>query len=220
MSSFRERSAKATAIMVAINLIDCANSTQIMLPLVLGIRDSAGIRRKRSDVRTIVILQEPLYRFARWLVIEAAAIPVDNVTSFGQNVHVRINLDGRYSVDSPPALEMNLATAPSPDSTTAVPVPGNFWHDDDESDPDPHAVAFTLFPDILGTIVLNVTLDDAVTIAPEFSSSSRLAHVNDFDSIMEPMSDSPEERLNMIALGIREPASGSRGMHFLKCEFN
>jgi hypothetical protein len=223
MLSFVEKPLKTTAVMVAVNLTDYANSTQTMLPLILQVLDPAGIRRTRDDVKSITILKEPLYQFARWLAAEAAAIPIGSTTSLGQNVQVSIKLDGRYSADSgdtfAPVLNMDLATAPPPGSTTAVPVPAHFWNDDDESDPNPRAVAFTLFPAILGTVVLNVAFDGAITIASEFPPFSVLADVDDFGSIMEPIGNSPEKRSNMVALGIREPENGPRGMHFLKCEF-
>jgi hypothetical protein len=223
MSSFVEKPLKITAIMVAVNLTDYASSSQMMLPLVLQVLDPARVRRTRSDIKSITILKEPLYRFACWLAAEAAAIPTGNTTGLGENVRVSLKLDGRYSADSgdnfAPVLEMDLATAPPLGSTTAVPVPAHFWNDDDESYPDPHAVAFNMFPAILGTIVLDVTFGDAITIASEFPSSSVLADVDDFGSIMEPRGNSPQQRSNMIALGIQEPTSGPRGMHFLKCEF-
>jgi hypothetical protein len=223
MLSFVEKPLKSTAIMIAVNLTDYANSCQMMLPLVLQVLDPAGVRRTRNDIKSITILKEPLYQFAYWLATEAAAIPTNNITGLGKNVQVRIKLDGRYSADSgdtfAPVLEMDLAAAPPPGSTAAVPVPAHFWNDDDESDPDPRAIAFTLFPAILGTVTLDVTFDDAITITSKFPSSSVLTDVDDFGSIMEPINNSPQERSNMIALGVREPENGPRGMHFLKCEF-
>ena len=99
------------------------------------------------------------------------------------------------------------------------PVPAHFWNDDDESDPNPRAVAFTLFPAILGTVVRNVAFDGAITIASEFPPFSVLADVDDFGSIMEPIGKA-RRKVKHGCLGHSRARERSKGDALpLKCEF-